>query len=280
VLSGDQLAARIGRRLRAGFAALSAAGMLAVPRRRRARVTAAVTTLSMATAAIAAAAFAPGPAAPATRDSAYVAGHATRALTPVLPGIIFSMRWTTTRPNLSVMYVWARGGQMRSDLFMSGRPVIERGDTTRGTTGTAVFVSYQDRKWSRRTFNVGKPSAPSGAARGSFACDSASKAFGIVFNPSDLLASLRSWESCGWLKADGTATVDGVTAVRLTIPFNSSSPNTWYVSQATYLPVRATVTHRGKLLAAYDFRWLPPTRANLAKLALPVPPRGFTRVGG
>ena len=96
-----------------------------------------------------------------------------------------------------------------------------------------------------------------------------------------LLASLRGWESCGWLKADGTATVDGVTAVRLIIPFSSSSPGTWWVSRATYLPVRATVvTKRGKLVAAFDFRWLPPTRANLAKLALPVPPRGFTRIAG
>ena len=258
---------------------------LAALRRRRARVTAALTTLPIAAAAIAAAVFLPGPAAPATRDSAYVAGHATRALTPVLPSsIIFFMRWTTTRPGPRVMYVWARGGQMRSDLFMSGRPVIERGDTTRGATGTAVFVSYQYRKWSRRTFKVGKPSALSGAPlsgaalSGGLACDSASKAFGIVFNPSDLLASLREWESCGWLRADGTATVDGVTAVRLIIPFNSSSPNTWYVSRATYLPVRATMTNRGKLVAAYDFRWLPPTRANLAKLALPVPPAGFTQV--
>jgi hypothetical protein len=110
----------------------------------------------------------------------------------------------------------------------------------------------------RHTFNLGKLFAPSGAAPGSFACDSASKAFGIVFNPRGLLASLRGWESCGWLKADGTATVDGVTAVRLTIPFNSSSPNTWYVSQATHLPVRATMAQRGKLIATYDFRWLTP----------------------
>ena len=279
--TGEGLAARIGFRSRAGLVVLPAPGMLAVLRR-RARVTAALTTLSTAAAAIAAAALVPAPAAPATRDSAYVAGRATGPLTPVLPGsIIFSMRWTTTRPVPSVRYVWARGGQVRSDLFMSGRPVIERGSTNRGATGTSVLVSYQYRQWSRRTFKVGKPTAPTSAAlSGGLACDSASKAFGIVFNNSDLLASLRSWESCGWLKADGTATVDGVKAVRLIIPFKSSSPGTWYVSQATYLPVRATVTGRGKrLLATYDFRWLPPTRANLAKLALPVPPRGFTRVG-
>jgi hypothetical protein len=159
--------------------------------------------------------------------------------------------------------------------------VIERGDAARGATGTSVFVSYQYRQWSRRTFKVGKPTAPTSAAlSGGLACDSASKAFGIVFDNSDLLASLRSWESCGWLRADGTATVDGVATVRLVIPFKSSSPGTWYVSRATYLPVRATQTNRGKLVATYDFRWLRPTRANLAKLALPVAPRGFTRVGG
>jgi len=260
-----------------GLAVLPAGGVL---RRRRARVTVAFAALSMAAAAVVAAASVPVPGSPAMRDAAYVAGHGTRALTPVLPGVVFFMRSTITRPGPGVRYIWARGGQTRLDVFMSGRPVFDRGSTATGATVTNVLVDYQHRTWSRLTFNDGgQLSAPSAAPPGRFTCDSANKAFGIVFNPIDLLASLRAWESCGWLRADGTATVDGVAAVRLVIPFRNSSPGTWWVSRATYLPVRATVVNqRGKLLVVYDFRWLPPTRANLAKLALPVPPRGFTRV--
>ena len=61
------------------------------------------------------------------------------------------------------------------------------------------------------------------------------------------------------------------------MPSDSDSTLSWYVSPATYLPVRQTVTRRGTLLSTQDFQWLPPTAANLAKLDLPVPPPGFTR---
>jgi hypothetical protein len=87
-------------------------------------------------------------------------------------------------------------------------------------------------------------------------------------------AWLRGAVSCGDLKADGTVTVDGVTAIKLT---GSIGPQkealTYYVSPATYLPVRMTLGHRVQA----DFQWLPPTPANLAKLALPTPPAGFTQ---
>lgn len=79
------------------------------------------------------------------------------------------------------------------------------------------------------------------------------------------------------LKADGTATVDGVTAIRLTEPTNDGVTASWYVNPATYLPIRRTVTQRGVLLSTVAFQWLPRTAANLARLSLPVAPRGFAQ---
>jgi hypothetical protein len=271
------LAVRIGPRLRAGLAVLSAPGVLAALRSRRARVTAALTALPVA---IAATAFLPGSAVPVTQDTAYVAGHPTQALTAVPPGLIFFVQSSTTRPGSQVTDTWASYGKMRIEAFKSGRPVFDFGRVLTSTTETGVLVNYRDRTWSRRTSHFRKLPAPSAASQGSFACDSANKIFGIPTDASDLAASLRDWESCGWLKADGTATLGGVTVIRLIMPTGGGYAITWYVSPATYLPVRQTVTRRGTLLSTQDFQWLPPTRANLAKLNLPVPPRGFTRVAG
>jgi hypothetical protein len=94
-----------------------------------------------------------------------------------------------------------------------------------------------------------------------------------------MAAALHSWESCGWLKADGTATVGGVTAIRLTtVPTGGGFTTTWYINPATYLPIHMTAAWHGITSATLDLQWLPPTAANLAKLALPTPPRGFTKV--
>jgi hypothetical protein len=101
---------------------------------------------------------------------------------------------------------------------------------------------------------------------------------GIPDNASMTAASLRDWQSCGWLKADGTATVGGVTALRLTMATGGGWATTWYIDPETYLPISKTVSEREKLLSTVDFQWLPPTPANLASLRLPVPPRGFTEV--
>jgi hypothetical protein len=61
---------------------------------------------------------------------------------------------------------------------------------------------------------------------------------------------------------------------------NNGFTATWYVSPATYLPIRMTITRAGTgtLVLQADYQWLPPTTANLAKLNPPVPPAGFTQV--
>jgi hypothetical protein len=248
---------------------------------RRRRVTAGVTAaVSAGAAAIAAAVFLPGSAAPTAQhaqDTAYVISHVTQALDAVPADTIFFLQ-ATIGPHSVVADTWARGGQMRIErMTPSGQLASESGYAGTSTTVTTVLVNYQDRTWSRSA-RVLDPQAAAANARAavSSACDSPD-GFAIPANASKMAASLRAWVACGRLKADGTASVDGVTAIKLTTLMNGVT-YTWYVSPATYLPTRMTTTRPGVLLARDDFQWLSPTKANLAQLNLPAAPQGFTQV--
>ncbi|MCW2936655.1 MAG: hypothetical protein JWM19_7617 [Actinomycetia bacterium] len=275
MLTDDQLAARIGPRLRAELAGLPTPDMLAALRRRRAhraRVTAALTTLPVAAAAIAAAVFLPGPAAPATQDTAYVVSHVTQAL-DAMPAdtIMFGHRTWNTGP-VPVEDTWTNGSQVRIKVFTRAGQLAydaEEVDSRTASTLTRITVNYLDKTWSRY---VGP--GPTQAPTPSFTCASVILSDTALFNdPSQMAAWLRAGLSCGTLKADGTATVDGVTAIKLKV----NAKVAYFVNPTTYLPVRLTATS-GSQAWEDDLEWLPPTTANLAKLNLAVPPRGFTRV--
>ena len=83
-------------------------------------------------------------------------------------------------------------------------------------------------------------------------------------------ADLSRLLSCGLFRLDGRQQVDGVEAIKLVSVPRRSVParETVWVNAATYLPVRVSATWqpaRGpRSLIIYDYRWLPPTRANLA----------------
>jgi hypothetical protein len=246
-------------------------------RARRARVTAALTTLPVAAAAIATS-FAVQ-AAIVVAAVTILAGNAPSpaldAVSPALDAVPASTILFTqlTRANSAVVdRTWASGQQMRIERFRAGQLVFESGST--GTsTSTSIWVNYRDRTWTRSTESVGPLSATAPAMSCANAGDQP-----IFSNPTGMAAELRTTVSCGLLKADGTATAGGVTAIRLIMPADGGFATTWYVSPATYLPIRETVTRRGTLLWTFDFQWLPPTPANLAKLSLPIPPAGFTQI--
>jgi hypothetical protein len=285
MLTDDQLAARIGPRLRAELAALPAPDVLAALRRRRARrarAAAVLTALPVAAAAAAAAVLLPGsaaPAAPRAQDAAYVVSHVTRALGAVPAGTVFSIQSTSTvlsaaEPYSIVTDIWKRGPDVRIEAFQAGKPVSDAGTFTTGTTQTSVFVNYRDKTWWRSSAaNAGDGS--SGAASATSACDGVD---GAAEDPGIMAAELRALVSCGALKAGGTATVGGVTTIELTST-KDGLITTWYVNSSTYLPVRMTKTSPGSSRGQEDFQWLPPTPANLAKLNLPTAPPGFTRTG-
>jgi hypothetical protein len=279
MLTDDQLAARIGPRLRAELAGLPTPDMLAALRRRRARrarVTTAVTTLPVVAAAIAAALVLNEPAAPAVQhaqDTAYVDSHVTQALDAVPAGTISYLRMNFALHS-DVTVTWDRGPARLVETFRAGQLVFKSGTAVTSTTMTSVYVNYQDRTWHRSVMRVGPPSA---AARPpAISCDNA-RQLGIPGDASRMVTKLRVLVSCGMLKADGTATVGGVTAIRLTTPANNGFTTAWYISPVTYLPIREATTWSGRLLEENDFQWLPPTTANLAKLNLPTVPPGFTQ---
>jgi hypothetical protein len=84
----------------------------------------------------------------------------------------------------------------------------------------------------------------------------------------------------------GRQRVDGVDAIKLTGHKPAAEATIW-VDPSSYLPVR--LTGRVQLISGgtdeqdagtltIDFRWLPPTSANLKELTAPIPP-GFREVG-
>lgn len=83
-------------------------------------------------------------------------------------------------------------------------------------------------------------------------------------------ADLSKLLSCGLFRLDGRQQVDGAEAIKLVSVPRRSLParETVWVNAATYLPVRVSAgwvpAHGPRSVITYDYRWLPPTRANLA----------------
>jgi hypothetical protein len=88
-----------------------------------------------------------------------------------------------------------------------------------------------------------------------------------------LRATIRKALSCGLFALGGHQRIDGVDAIKLIM---KPSPGlgfreTLWLDPSTYLPVRTSVasfwgTHGQVSLLVADYRWLPPTAANLAAL--------------
>jgi hypothetical protein len=223
------------------------------------------------TAVVSAVFLLPRPAVPATQDTAYVVSHATQALDAVPAGTIVQVRRDSS--SLGVTEIWAGDGKLRMEHFTrAGKLSSDFGSSATRTAFTQVTVNYSDKTWARAAGPVVAPPTPN------FTCASVSAEFGIYVNPSQETAWMRAAVSCGTLKADGTATVDGVSAIKLVMVSDKvkDASLTLYVSPKTYLPVRLMSIASVHVMQA-DYQWLPPTTANLAKLDLPVVPRGFTQ---
>jgi hypothetical protein len=90
--------------------------------------------------------------------------------------------------------------------------------------------------------------------------------------------------TCGLFTVAGRQWIDGVDAIKLTGHTPAAGTTIW-VDSSSYLPVR--LTGRVQLISGgtdaatltIDFRWLPPTSANLKELTAPIP-NGFREVSG
>jgi hypothetical protein len=187
---------------------------------------------------------------------------------------------------------WSRGQRKRAESFApSGRLVLGMETTTAPRSSSSVWINYPDRVWWTTTTRT-SPLTPD--------------CFLNVSNwtPAQWASQVRKLLSCGTVSVQGHQRVDGVNAVELRLHARrericevvvqlppargtrrvSSKRHcglaslgwngTLWVDPSTYLPVRLrpfAATRSGERL---DFRWLPPTAANLAKLHQTIPP-GF-----
>ncbi|HEY2549492.1 MAG TPA: hypothetical protein VGI64_02835 [Streptosporangiaceae bacterium] len=184
----------------------------------------------------------------------------------------------------SRMIVWARGGQLRQvGLTADGKRLFDASSTTsiapagqRLTSGYGV--DYKARTWWHTVIrdNVGSAQAPP------LSCNLADLP-PPVGSPVDWTTQVHEALACGLYRPAGRQRIDGVEAIRLIQARRPAEPGqvptreTVWVSAATYLPVRVTVTWpdgRRDGFITGDFRWLPPTKANLAALRATIPP-GF-----
>jgi hypothetical protein len=245
-------------------------------RRRRIAVAAIVATgAAVAIGAVAAAAGLSGPAAPGARTTAYVVNRVTHALDTTSPDSIVFVRLTVTPPRADMppTQVWAGSdGRWRVKTFtQAGHPVTDT-ETYDTPSAYLVFqVDYTKRTWWRW---VGPGDFTPGQTPAHWSCNRGAP---ITYTTSarGMTDEIRTALSCGWLRAAGAGQVDGVSAVELTGTPGGVTATIW-VSASTYLPVRITTTWPTYVLQE-DTQWLPPTPANLAKLAPPIP-AGFKHV--
>jgi hypothetical protein len=140
------------------------------------------------------------------------------------------------------------------------------------TQATTTRVDYVRHTWSRTVSQVKNPRAPvqvSCRLRHYLSRPMAPLKTDLAVSPSSIRAAL----ACGGLKITGRGEVDGTPVIRMAGTLRLTKyPLAVDVSPATYLPVRLQF---GDL--RFDYRWLSPTPANLAKLTAHIP-SNFRRV--
>jgi hypothetical protein len=223
-------------------------------------------------------------------DTAYVVKHLDSALDAASTGAIAQMTVTTRGAvpgGAATAREWSYGDQWRAVTYSAARHLVY--DEGFSSASVYTVVSYQARTWARQR-EADHPAALSPSPRG---CASVVAALPLLFQPalpgtgvsaSSLTATavraLRAAVSCGALAAAGRQRVDGIDALVLTSSPGSPIPETIWVSQGTYLPVRVTVRPApgtpGQWQTA-DITWLQPTMQNLAHLTVPIPV-GFLEV--
>jgi hypothetical protein len=262
-------------------------------RRRRSRRHALAAAAAAATAAgaIAGTVSAAGPASSASpaaaRTTAYVVRKVARALAAVTSGNLVEYARTTLPPGTGApVSPVVQGG---SDSPRYTRPVFVQG-YYRGLTAlsfyarpgseifraraavthgrmTTTWVTFTARSWWHETRSV--PVMPP-----SVWCSK----YGGAPQPGSADWSLvdRQLISCRYTTArPAPGLVDGQHAIELRQPATAADAHvawTLWVSRRTYLPLRLVVVYGRLGPDRTTFRWLPPTRANLAPFSLTIPP--------
>jgi len=148
----------------------------------------------------------------------------------------------------------------------SGQAVFGLGATLpAGAVGRSIGVSYVNRTWWQQSL----PARPVPSASAPINCGPQIQIpVGVGW-----AGYIRHQLSCGEYSVAGRQWVDGVDAVKIV---SKQGMITLWVNPHSYLPVRL-ILDLGRINSRTDFRWLPPTPANLAQLTVTVP-AGFSQV--
>lgn len=226
------------------------------------------------------------PAIPQGQTAAYVVSHVSSALAATR-----AITYTTTQTDAPGAAVngqhrldWAYGTRLRSlDEAANGTKRGDAGFSEEHGRLTTVQVNYQNRTWSRTVRADALPSTPDLCGPLRFPAG-----VGWFGTPANLISAIRSGVRCGTIRVTGRQVIDGIDAIKLAV---ATTPATIWVNPRTYLPMQIVVrpehmyvtAANGKLVPVKEertrFTWLPPTRANLAQLTVPIPP-GFRQVSG
>ena len=251
---------------------------------------AAVAVASVAMVAVGGTAARTGDSLASARTMAYVTKHVENALASenlVFVGRSYSHIW-------GYGVTWAYGSRNRFDDSSDSGPFLAKGTALVGGKLVDAYVTYPDRKYSLSPVTSQPASACSA---------NAAAGMGVPVIPTTHWAAfINSTLACGVASVTGHVSVNGLKTTKITgkpVTVRLSSPGdagfgiyksatvrwTLYVNPRTYLPVRiyGSTEEFGGTSSSFtssfvtNVQWLPPTRANIAKTLLTIPP-GFHRV--
>ncbi len=210
-------------------------------------------------------------AAPGQAHSVQYARSTYRPGTDLQPAGPFSVRVSQGGPSSpwAVRYAqrWVYHNTARTTAFSpAGRPVFELGAKfPAGTTGSSIGVSWVNHTWWQQSL-AAQP-APSSPAP--INCGPPIQ----IPDGTGWAAYIRYQLACGAFSVACRQPVNGMDTIKIV---SKQGMITLWVNPHSYLPVRLILAS-GALHSRTDFRWLPPTPANLAELNVTVP-AGFTQV--
>jgi hypothetical protein len=302
------MSTELERRLRAGMERVQARdpsglAVRAYRRYRRRRLTVralAATGTAVAVAgaatALASARVASGPQAP---ETAYLASRVSGALARVSGDILYT-RTTYTPPgsmgrrwNLTIGWSYRRSIR-NTEYSLTGKPYWDTGITRVAGLWSvrAVNVDYPARTFMRVTPGMGNDWSMSTPIGGPVTPPIAYCSVYVPPTAGSILdqiggASTAAWAkyfkavlACGQFRVAGKQRLGGTSAIKLVqVPSRQRGyrPETVWVDPSTYRPVAMEYTDYPGTQVHTTFGWLPPTKANLANLSVPVP-AGFRQV--
>ncbi len=217
-----------------------------------------------------------------------------RALEDVMPGRDIT---PADEAYIGSSAVWYRGQVVRDNAYSpAGQLILGQRTVHTARTVSVVSINYPHRIWWRTTYPAEgqPPTAP--------ATKCVLDLFGTnpYWTTAEWASQLRKLVKCGNVQVQGRQRVDGVDAIKIETHVKkvrrcgvilvddghkrlrkcawgiTGAPGTLLINPSTYLPIR-WVDDTSRITYQADFAFLPPTRANLAKLGMTIPP-GFKGV--